>query len=346
MCHKYLKIYIILISVVLFITQCQHKDNRKQNDISGISNPLPTIRLEQELYAIPEGKTREGIDDLKSRYPELMDFYFNAVLELGDTSESQQYTYDVMDELVHHQAMVKLNDTIQLVFKDFSKYEQDLNLIIKNYRYYFSDKATPRLVTYTAQFGPKSFYYRSFLGVGLDLYLGENYPYYASMGFPNFIIKRLKPQYLTSDAAFNITQDLKEEPLKQGATLLDMMIYYGKIYYIASYLLPQKDIKDFFYYSDGDWQWCVDNEKDIWSFFIDGEWLYDNSYMNYAKMIQDGPTTLGMPEGAPDRVGRWVGYQIVKKYMEKFPSTTFTELLEINSGQEILTKSKYKPAKR
>ncbi|MCO5247632.1 MAG: DUF2268 domain-containing putative Zn-dependent protease [Chitinophagales bacterium] len=331
--------------MLVLIIQCQHKDNRKQNDISQISNPLPTIRLEQDLYAIPKNQTKEGIDKLTKEYPVLMDFYLKAVLELDDTSKSRQYTYNVLDELIHHPDMVKLNDTIQLVFKDFEKYEKELNLVIKNYQYYFPGMPVPRLVTYTSQFGPKSFYYKNYLGVGLDLYLGVDYPYYSSMGFPNFIIKRLQQKYITSDAAFVITQDLKDEPLKRGASLLDMMVYYGKLYYIASYLLPEKPMEDFFYYSKEDWQWCVNNEKEIWAFLIDGDWLFDNTYIDYGKFINDAPTTMGMPQGAPDRVGRWVGYQIVKKYMKNFPNTSFQELLKMESGQEILNHSKYKPSK-
>jgi uncharacterized protein YjaZ len=71
--------------------------------------------------------------------------------------------------------------------------------------------------------------------------------------------------------------------------------------------------------------------------------LYAKQFMDYRKFIEDGPTTMGMPQGAPDRVGRWVGYQIVKKFMKEKPNMTFQDLIKIESGQEILTASKYKP---
>ncbi len=343
MTGKYLKIYPILLSFFVLSVCCNTQDSRKQPNIAGIPQPKPTLRLEQLLYQIPEGETFEGLNDLHAQYPELMDFFIHAVMNVSDTSEV--YIVSLMDEFIHHPQMVELYDTIQYAFRDFNQYEEELSLLIRNYQYYFPKHPVPELMTFISQFGPKSFYYPPYLGVGLDLYLGENYKYYASMEFPMYFIKRLQPKYIASDAAFNIAQDLKEEPLKRGATLLDMMIHYGKIYYIASMLLPEKNIQDFFYYDEEQWTWCKDNEKEIWSFFIQDDWLYAKQYIQYAKFIEDGPTTMGMPQGAPDRVGRWTGYQIVLKYMAKHSELSLSDLMQIESGQKILKESGYKPLK-
>lgn len=343
MISKYLKLYSILLSILAISTFCNPSNDRTQPDISGIDEPIPTLRLEQELYDIPVGETKKGLKSLEMQYPELMYFYYHAVLNISDTQ--QAHIVNVMDEFIHHPQMIHLNDTIQLAFKDFKKHEKELFLLIKNYQYYFPQLPAPQLVTFTSQFGPKSFSYPPYLGVGLDLYLGGDFKYYASLEFPNYFIKRLDPKYIATDAAFNIIQDMREEPLERGAMLLDMMVHYGKIYYIASLLLPKKEMSDFFYYSEDDWNWCKDNEKEIWSFFIDGDWLYTKQYIKYAKFIEDGPTTMGMPQGAPDRVGRWVGYQIVKRFMEKNPDVSPTDLMNITNGQEVLVSSKYKPYK-
>lgn len=341
MINKYLKLYSILLSILGISTFCNPNSDRIQPDISTIADPQPTLRLEQELYKIPEGKTDKGLKSLEKLYPDLMPFYYYVVMNISDTQRA--HVINVLDEFIHHPVMVELNDTIQLAFKDFDKYEKELFLMLKNYQYYFPEQPAPQLLTYTSQFGPKGFKFNSYLGIGLDLYLGVNYKYYASMEFPNYFVKRLQPKYLATDAAFNLIQDLREEPLERGASLLDMMVHYGKIYYIASLLLPKKDLKDFFYYTEEDWTWCEDNEKEIWSFFIDGEWLYANQYIKYSKFIEDAPTTMGMPQGAPDRVGRWVGYQIVKRFMERIPEVTPADLINITSGQEVLVQSKYKP---
>jgi hypothetical protein len=141
-------------------------------------------------------------------------------------------------------------------------------------------------------------------------------------------------------------QDQLQDPLKNGSQLIDMMVYYGKIYYMTSMILPKNAEQDFFYYSSEDWKWVQENEQEIWSFFIEGEWLYSTQYNGYRKFIEDGPTTMGMPQGAPDRVARWVGYRMVQKYMERFPETSADELFAIESGQKILSASQYKPERK
>lgn len=330
-------------TISCFVVQCNSSEDRSQPDISKIQLPPPTIRLEQELYQIPSNKTEEGLIALQSKYPQLMDYYISAVMNIQDTSKAQTDMINIMDELIHHPFMINMFDTIQTIYKDFSFYEKELHLAVKNFEYYFPKTKPVQLVTYTAGIGPRNFYDPPYLGIGLDLYLGKDYPYYPSQGLPEFLINRFIPKYIATDAAFSLVTGEISDPLKRGSQLLDMMVYYGKLYYFSSYLLPKRPMEDFFSYTQENWQWCEDNKKEIWSFLIDGEWLYAKQFMDYRKFIEDGPTTMGMPQGAPDRVGRWVGYQIVKKFMEEKPNTTFQELIKIESGQEILIASKYKP---
>lgn len=343
MTRKYPKLLLILISISCFVVQCNTSEERNQPDISKIPSVSPTIRLEQELYKISKNETKEGLEVLQAKYPQLMDYYLLAVMNIEDTTKSQTEMLRTMDEFIHHPFMVNMYDTIQIVYKDFSKYEKDLHLAIQNFEYYFPKNKPIQLVTFTAGIGPRNFYDPPYLGIGLDLYLGKDYPYYPSQGLPDFLINRFIPKYIATDAAVSLVTAEIVDPLKRGSQLLDMMVYYGKLYYIASYLLPKKPIEDFFNYTKEDWKWCETNKKEIWSFFIDGEFLYAKQFMDYRKFIEDGPTTTGMPQGAPDRVGRWVGYQIVKKFMKEKPNMTFQDLIKIESGQELLTASKYKP---
>lgn len=343
MTRKYPKLLLILIAISVFVLQCNTSDERSQPDISKIEVNSPTIRLEQELYKIPVGETKQGIEALRAKYPQLLGYYIHAVLNIEDTTKSQIYMLRTVDELIHHPFMINMYDTIQSVYKDFSKYEKELHLAIKNYQYYFPEIPPVQLVTFTAGIGPRNFFDTPYLGIGLDLYLGQDYPYYPSQGLPEFLIKRFIPKYIATDAALSLITGEIVDPLKRGSQLLDMMVYYGKLYYISSYLLPKRPMEDFFNYTHEDLKWCQTNEKEIWSFFIDGEWLYAKQFMDYRKFIDDGPTTMGMPQGAPDRVGRWMGYQIVKKYMKENPNTSFQDLIKMESGQEMLKASKYKP---
>ena len=49
---------------------------------------------------------------------------------------------------------------------------------------------------------------------------------------------------------------------------------------------------------------------------------------------------------APGRIGAWVGWQIVRAYMQENPAVTLAQLLAEEDAQKILNGSKYKPRKR
>ena len=63
------------------------------------------------------------------------------------------------------------------------------------------------------------------------------------------------------------------------------------------------------------------------------------------KYIEDRPKTYEIGEKAPGRIGTWLGWQIVNKYMAEKDKTTLPELMGIKSPQKLFKESKYKPGK-
>jgi len=50
-----------------------------------------------------------------------------------------------------------------------------------------------------------------------------------------------------------------------------------------------------------------------------------------------------MPPEAPGRTANWIGWKIVKAYMNRHPEVTPADLLNIKESQKILDGSRYKP---
>jgi len=71
--------------------------------------------------------------------------------------------------------------------------------------------------------------------------------------------------------------------------------------------------------------------------------LYETQSKLYGKYVNDGPTSSGMPAESPGNVGSWVGWQIVRAFMQQHPGFSLQKLMDIEDGQYILSKSKYKP---
>jgi uncharacterized protein YjaZ len=55
------------------------------------------------------------------------------------------------------------------------------------------------------------------------------------------------------------------------------------------------------------------------------------------------PATLEVGEKCPGRIGQWVGWEIVKSYMNSHEEVTLQELMQSNDAEKIFKESKYKP---
>jgi uncharacterized protein YjaZ len=89
--------------------------------------------------------------------------------------------------------------------------------------------------------------------------------------------------------------------------------------------------------------WCTENEARIWAHLVDEELLFKTEYMTINKWINQAPFVAGIPKESPGRLGQWVGWQIVRAYMNENPSITVQELMQNDNAQDILNRSKYKP---
>ena len=85
-----------------------------------------------------------------------------------------------------------------------------------------------------------------------------------------------------------------------------------------------------------------ENEGVIWSFFLNNDLLNTQEQDIIKNYIGESPKTPEFGDNAPGNLGTFAGWQIVKKYMEKYPETTLQELMMM-APRDIYTKSKYKP---
>jgi uncharacterized protein YjaZ len=124
-------------------------------------------------------------------------------------------------------------------------------------------------------------------------------------------------------------------------TLLDHMILNGKVAYFLEKTLPNVDIATRFGYTSEQMAWCRKNEKTVWAYLVGAKLLYEQDNFKYRTFVLEGPTIQMFP-GSPGRVGHYLGYRIVKKYMEN-TGQTMPELFEEKDSQKILKLSNYRP---
>jgi hypothetical protein len=230
------------------------------------------------------------------------------------------------------------------MYPDLTSEENQLSDAFSRYHYFFPDKKIPVVYTYVSNlyFEKPVIVDDSVLIIALDVYLGEGFSTYRSLGLPHYKIR-----CMTSD---NIVIDVMKAmytsylaPQHKQKTMIDRMISAGKLLYYLDAMLPNTPDSLKICYNTKQIKWAEENKANVWAFFVRNNLFYSADYKLQTKLIQDGPFTTGFSSDSPPRLGIWLGWQIVRKYMDKHTDTSLESLIQNQDSQAIFNKSGYKP---
>lgn len=324
---------------------CNRTNNlpKKEKAVEKSAVTVEIIRFEKEFFACNPNKLDAEIPALENKYPTFSNVFFNQVLHLQDMQDKgMQYNY--LQEFLTNKYNKGLYDTVNAKLSNLDFLEKDLKIAFANYKSYFPEKPIPKVMTCISEFQIGAFTASdSIIGISLDMYLGAKYVYYADIFQQyTFMIPTFDKHFMSLDCANVLASNIIPPP-SDKSTLLDKMLAKGKILYMMKALLPEKKDYDVIKYTDKQWQFCVENEVNIWTYFLNLKLLFNTSQEQF-KYVIESPTTYGMPKETPGRAGAWLGWQIINAYMKEHPNTTLKQLIAIKDGQQLLKESKYKPS--
>ncbi|WP_299535267.1 gliding motility lipoprotein GldB [Ulvibacterium sp.] len=248
--------------------------------------------------------------------------------------------------------IAKLKDTIQLAllrevdteFSDFQAVEADLQLLFKHITYYFPRYNVPNIVTVTSDvdYENRIVLTDSLLLIGLDNYLGPEHKFYERIS--NYIALGMDKQYLVSDVASAFAKQVV--PKANDRTFLAQVVYYGKELYLKDKLIPFLSEAQRIGYSEDDLDWARANEEPMWRYFIERELLFATDTKLGPRFLDPAPFSkfgLELDNESPGRIGRYLGWQIVRAFMER-NTVSLQQMLGL-PAEEIFKKSNYKPEK-
>lgn len=319
-------------------------------DVSHIQLDYKLVRFDEELFAIDTLDVQSGFENLKNKYPAFIDLYFSQILPLADPN-SEQFLKELRLFLTE-KSIIYLKDTTSVVFGDFVKEKQEFDKAFKFLKYYFPKLETPNVYTIISEFGYQRFLFsdenKDGLGIGLDLFLGSEYPYKAiapeNPAFSNYLTRSFNKDHLVRNAMEIIVDDLVGEA--PGSRMLDQMINNGKKLYLLHKLMPALQDSVLYVYPQEKLDWVRDNELEMWSFFFDENLFYETNMIKINKYINPSPNSPGMPDIAPGRTANYIGFQIVKAYMKRNPDFDFQDLISEKDHQKIMDQSRYKPRQK
>ena len=297
-------------------------------------------KIEKEVENIPVSLKVERFDKI---------FYETPVANLSQIKQKYPYLFPIAtpDSVWVNKMKNPLNrelyTEVQKKYSNFEKVNADLDNLFRHIKYYFPKTKTPKVITLISEmdYQNKAIYADSLVVISLDLYLGKNHKFYE---FPeylkqNFEENQIMPDIVSSFAATKI-------PNFSDKTLLSQMIYAGKELYLKDVLLPDTTDAEKIGYTQEQITWCQENESYMWRHFMENNLLYSTDSKLPNRFINVAPFSkfyLEIDNDTPGRVGTWVGWQIVRSFMNN-NDVTLQQALQMDP-MELFQKSKYKPKK-
>lgn len=325
--------------LIIVLNSCSHK-NKFDIDISDIDVHTEVKRLDQDIFNTDPAMISNELPNLIQKYGEFFELYSYKVIQLG--SPYRKGFADSLVNFVTNYHIHLIYEKVNEIFPDFKSYELRLNRAFRRYKYYFPEKKIPAIYTYIGGFNQSIVVSDSILAIGLDKYLGEDCEFYDRLGIAHYMQKNMNPEHIPVDAlrAWALTEFVYHDKVDN---LVNNMVYHGKIQYFLDAMFPETNDSLKIGFTAKQIRWCIKNEKQMWNFLIENKLLFSTDYMTINKHINPAPFTSGYPKESPGRASVWLGWQIVKAYMERNPEVTLQDLMFENDYQKILSESRYEP---
>ncbi|MEC3905588.1 gliding motility lipoprotein GldB [Tamlana sp. 2201CG12-4] len=313
----------LLLSIVVF--SCKNGD-KLENEIAKINIGV-TIERFDKLFAKVTPKT---LPNLKTAYPFMFSKRYSDSFWLAKKEDTLQ---------------VELFNAVEKTFANFDQTKIEIESLFNHLKYYFPEFKPPRVITITndVDYRNRVIVTDTIAVIALDTYLGSDHEFYGNI--PKYLCEDLKKEQIVVDLAEKYAEKYIYQPKRK--TLLDEMIYFGKQLYFKDVLISFKTDAERIGYTNDELDWALANESYIWRYFVERELLFSTDSKLPGRFINPAPFSKFFLEdidtGSPGRLGQYIGWQIVRAYMNN-NEVSLRDML-ITNTEDIFNNSKFKPRK-
>lgn len=329
----------ILVILAVLLCACHGGRDYFPRDIESVE--VDIVRFDSALLAVRPDSVKQDIVQLYADYEVFMPMFVEGILRLP--VEDTAYLCEMYSNFLTDTTMgfAQTNALAQSMFADISKLQKSLNIGFSRLHYLYPEWEIPTVYLFVSGFNSSVMYYENIMGVGVDMYLGSDYPYYNQVVY-NYQKQTMRKECVAGDLlnmyiAYQIPYNSKYN------RLLEHMIFRGKQMFLLSQLLPDEPAWEIIGYSKEQWDWCKKYEQAIWNRIMEKRDLFKTESMVRVSYMNDGPFTAEISQESPGRLGIWVGWQIVDSYMRNNENVSIKQLIDEGDAQKILEQSFYKP---
>lgn len=334
----------LLIFFAAFIGSCSH--NPLDVDVSDIEAEVSIFRMDLELAKAKPQEIAGLNKKWHQKYGDFYEIYLNLMLQVGSPTDS--ITPLAMQKMLEDRTIQMIHQDIRKQFGDISWLESELEEAFKHVKYYYPKVKEPQFVAINSLFKNSVSFTDKVVGIGLERYLGPDNRVVKMIptdekGIFQYEKDMMLPEYISVDVMRGWFElNMMKEPTERE--FLAHIIYQGKIMYALDAIFPKMEDHTKIRYTPDQLEWCVQSEASIWQFIVDKDLLHSTSREKINDFINEGPFTMGgLPRESPPRVGVWLGWKIVRAYMEEHPDLKLPDLIKEKNAWKIL--KSYNPPK-
>lgn len=302
---------------------------------------VPVVRFDRALMSIDSVNAADCVPVLYEDYSIFMPAFVEQALGVATTDTA--YLIDALPLFLSDTVygFRQTNNEVARQYADMTAISQQLNSAFGRLHFLYPELIIPTIYTFISGFNASILFLdNGDIGVGLDMYLGSDYPYYNRVVY-NYQKQTMRKECIPVDVVTGYM--FYHFPFEgKKSRLLENMLYRGKLLFVCNELLdvPPYEVIG---YTREQWHWCEQNERKVWNRVMDKRDLFKQDAMVLTSYLNDGPFTAEISQQAPPRIGTWLGWQIVASYMEHHPELSLQELMALTDAEQLLRESRYNP---
>ncbi len=326
--------YVFFVALI-FCFSCERNDKIvKEAEKSEID--IEFQRLDKELFSF------QSKSDARTFLDKHADFV-RSYLDLPYPVRDSQFI-DIFYDFYSNNELKAFYEGSQKEFGDFSGIQKEFQSLFQYIHYYYPDYVLPsvQMIFTGFKFESDVVLSDSSVIISYDYFLGPEALHRPQLY--EYFLERYQPPYLVPLTALAISGRFNNADMKDES-MLASMIYYGKSHYFVERVMPRLPDSLNIMYSESTLNEVENNIDVIWGHFIEKSLLYNKIRFINEKYCGERPSVPEIGNKCPGRIGRWLGWQIVRSYMKANPEVSLQELMADPDAEKIFRKSNYKPRK-
>lgn len=326
------KRFITITALISILFSCG--DNRFDVDIENIMVNIKHVNVDAAFKGASLQDTKKAHEKFKDSLDDLYLYEISQNIQQNPDSSSYHSIY----EFYNSEYIAEIEKEKETLYAKLDSKKSTIEDGFKHIKFHFPDVKTPHFIIYMNKLFSNIHCSDTSVSVGLEQYISPDNKLIKDI--PNNQLyewqkQRMDFKFLERDILLQWLQVHLFEA-KDGK-LAEHIVQAGKILYVLNATLPNADKNLILRYNEDQMSWAKENEEMTWNYLVKEQLLFKNNDRDKANFLNEGPQTIGLPEDSPDRMGQFLGFQMVFGYMTKNKDVSLPELLKLDYNKILQT---------